>query len=138
MRVLCVAEKPQQARAVATILSQGSFATREGPSRYNKNFDFSYRISGNFERVTMTSVSGHVAEVDFPLNARRWHSCDPAHLFTSPVVREVNEQAKAVARNLELESRTATHLYIWTDCDREGESIGNDIAEICRKVNARI
>ena len=36
------------------------------------------------------------------------------------------------------EARTATHLMIWTDCDREGEFIGSMVAEVCRKANARI
>ncbi|KAJ2118805.1 DNA topoisomerase, partial [Coemansia sp. RSA 788] len=121
MRVLCVAEKPSQARAVVQILSNGSFGTRNGPSPFNKNFDFQYRVSGDFVQATMTSVAGHVTELDFPQNARRWNACDPVYLFTSPVIETVEERTKKVARNLELEARTATHLYIWTDCDREGE-----------------
>ncbi|KAJ2140759.1 DNA topoisomerase 3-alpha [Coemansia sp. RSA 564] len=138
MRVLCVAEKPSQARAVVQILSNGSFGTRNGPSPFNKNFDFQYRVSGDFVQATMTSVAGHVTELDFPQNARRWNACDPVYLFTSPVIETVEERTKKVARNLELEARTATHLYIWTDCDREGEGIGYEIAEICRKINSRI
>lgn len=27
---------------------------------------------------------------------------------------------------------------IWTDCDREGEHIGSEVAQICRKANPRI
>ncbi|KAJ2844602.1 DNA topoisomerase, partial [Coemansia brasiliensis] len=138
MRVLCVAEKPSQARSVVQILSSGSFTTRNGRSRYNKNFDFQYRISGTFVQTTMTSVAGHVTEINFPINVRRWQSCNPLCLFSSPIVESVEERTKDVANNLEFEARTATHLYIWTDCDREGESIGYEVAEICRKVNPRI
>ena len=29
-------------------------------------------------------------------------------------------------------------LFIWTDCDREGEAIGGDVADLCREVNPRI
>ena len=36
------------------------------------------------------------------------------------------------------EARTATHLMIWTDCDREGEFIGSMVAEVCRKANPNI
>jgi DNA topoisomerase-3 len=36
------------------------------------------------------------------------------------------------------EARKATHLVIWTDCDREGEHIGSEVAEVCRKANPRI
>jgi DNA topoisomerase-3 len=27
---------------------------------------------------------------------------------------------------------------IWTDCDREGENIGAEIAKVCRKANPNI
>lgn len=27
---------------------------------------------------------------------------------------------------------------IWTDCDREGEHIGSEVAQVCRKANPRI
>ncbi|KAJ2797966.1 DNA topoisomerase, partial [Coemansia helicoidea] len=129
MRILCVAEKPSQAKAVVQILSQGQSGTREGCSRYNKNYDFQYRVAGTFVQATMTSVLGHVVEIDFPQTMRRWQSCNPASLFSAPIVANT-EKSKDVARNIEREARTATHLYIWTDCDREGESIGSEIADI--------
>ncbi|KAJ2769003.1 DNA topoisomerase 3-alpha, partial [Coemansia nantahalensis] len=137
MRILCVAEKPSQAKAVVQILSQGQSGTREGCSRYNKNYDFQYRVAGTFVQATMTSVLGHVVEIDFPQTMRRWQSCNPASLFSAPIVANT-EKSKDVARNIEREARTATHLYIWTDCDREGESIGSEIADICRSTNPRI
>lgn len=36
------------------------------------------------------------------------------------------------------EARQATHLMIWTDCDREGEAIGHEIVQVCRKANPRL
>ena len=45
---------------------------------------------------------------------------------------------KAIAANLEREARGAQKLIIWIDCDREGEAIGKEIQDICRKVNPRI
>ncbi|KAJ2158532.1 DNA topoisomerase 3-alpha [Coemansia sp. RSA 552] len=138
MRILCVAEKPSQAKAVVQILGQGQHGARRGRSRYNMNYDFQYRVGGTFVEATMTSVAGHVTEIDFPQNMRRWQSCNPVALFGAPIVETVSDNSKDVARNLESEAQTATHLYVWTDCDREGEGIGNEIAEICRKVNARI
>ncbi|PIA13720.1 DNA topoisomerase 3-alpha [Coemansia reversa NRRL 1564] len=138
MRILCVAEKPSQAKAVVQILGQGRAVLRNGCSVYNKNFDFQYRVSGTFVSATMTSVMGHVTKIDFPLAMRRWSSCNPATLFTAPIVQDVEEKAKDIAKNIEREARSATHLYIWTDCDREGEGIGYEIAEISKSVNARI
>lgn len=48
------------------------------------------------------------------------------------------QDASDVKKNLEQESRRASHLIIWTDCDREGEHIGYEIANICRAVNGRL
>ncbi|KAI8319334.1 prokaryotic type I DNA topoisomerase [Martensiomyces pterosporus] len=138
MRILCVAEKPSQAKSIVQILSQGQFNTRNGRSKYNKNFDFQYRVSGSFVPATMTSVLGHVMEIDFPLSMRKWHSCNPVTLFTAPIVKGIIENVKDVAANVEQEARTATHLYIWTDCDREGEGIGSEVMALCRGVNPRI
>ena len=45
---------------------------------------------------------------------------------------------KEVALNLEAESRYSQHLVIWTDCDREGEHIGSEIASVCLKANPRL
>ena len=45
---------------------------------------------------------------------------------------------QGIARNLKQEARNATELMIWTDCDREGEHIGSEVAEVCRKVNPNI
>jgi DNA topoisomerase IA len=46
--------------------------------------------------------------------------------------------ATELVKNIEIRARGADVLMIWTDCDREGEHIGYEIAQVCRKVNARI
>ncbi|KAJ1725743.1 DNA topoisomerase 3-alpha [Coemansia erecta] len=138
MRILCVAEKPSQAKAVVQILSNSQSTMRNGPSQYNKNYDFQYRIAGAFVPATMTSVMGHLTDLDFNENMRRWQSCNPAELFTAELRRRVDEKLEKVAQNLRQEARSATHLYIWTDCDREGEAIGSEVAEVCRAGNRRI
>ena len=43
-----------------------------------------------------------------------------------------------LAKNLEREARSAAVLVIWTDCDQEGESIGAEVASICKKSNPNI
>lgn len=45
---------------------------------------------------------------------------------------------KAVADNIKSESRTADKIFIWTDCDREGEHIGWEVTEIARSGNRRL
>lgn len=36
-------------------------------------------------------------------------------------------------KTLELEARNCQYLIIWTDGDREGENIGFEIIEVCKK-----
>ncbi len=45
---------------------------------------------------------------------------------------------KAVAKNIEDEARHASALFIWTDCDLEGEHIGSEIRDAAVKGNNRI
>ncbi|TDL26071.1 prokaryotic type I DNA topoisomerase, partial [Rickenella mellea] len=136
MRVLCVAEKPSIARSVTQILSGGQFETRPSQNKYIKNFDFAYPQTNSL--FTVTSVSGHLTEHDFPSTHRAWHSCDPFVLFDAPVEKRVSADAKTIERNLINESRRAQMLMIWTDCDREGEHIGSEVASVCRRANPQI
>ncbi|KAJ1671889.1 DNA topoisomerase [Spiromyces aspiralis] len=138
MRVLCVAEKPSQARTLAQLLSRNQFRQRRGLNKYCNNFDFEYRLKGNLVPVTMTSVLGHVMEHDFDAEYRKWSVCDPCDLLAAPVLRSVPEKMHNVAQNVRDEARRATHLYIWTDCDREGEAIGAEVAQLAREANSRI
>ncbi|EJD53020.1 prokaryotic type I DNA topoisomerase [Auricularia subglabra TFB-10046 SS5] len=136
MKVLCVAEKPSIARSVTTILSGGQFETRATADKYTKNFDFIYRpLNANF---TVTAVRGHLKEHDFPSDYRKWSATDPFDLFDAPVESTVSKDGKFIERNLVAEARSADMLMIWTDCDREGEHIGAEIAEVCQKANRRI
>jgi DNA topoisomerase-3 len=45
---------------------------------------------------------------------------------------------KNIAKNIEEQARRARSLFIWTDCDREGEHIGSEIREVARKGNGRL
>jgi DNA topoisomerase-3 len=45
---------------------------------------------------------------------------------------------KIVASNIEEQARNSSILFIWTDCDREGEHIGTEIRDIALKVNPRM
>jgi uncharacterized membrane protein len=37
----------------------------------------------------MTSVSGHLMELDFEDQYRKWHSCQPVQLYDLPVYKKV-------------------------------------------------
>lgn len=43
-----------------------------------------------------------------------------------------------IERNLLNEARRADELMIWTDCDREGEHIGMEVANVCRRAKPNI
>jgi hypothetical protein len=87
IRVLSVAEKPSVAKSVAEILSRrsGGMQSRPGRSPYNRIFEFNYAIGGHPCHMLVTSVTGHLMELEFEERFRRWHSCDPADLFQAPV-----------------------------------------------------
>ncbi len=48
------------------------------------------------------------------------------------------QDKKAIASNIESQARQSQILFIWTDCDREGENIGTEIRDIALKVNPRL
>ncbi|ETW80507.1 hypothetical protein HETIRDRAFT_46055 [Heterobasidion irregulare TC 32-1] len=136
MKVLCVAEKPSIAKSVSQILSGGQYTTRNTTNKYIKNYDFDYpQARASF---TVTCVSGHLLSLDFGENHRKWNSCDPFALFDAPVVSTVAPDKKSIEQNLINEAKKAQQLMIWTDCDREGENIGAEIASICRKAQKHI
>ncbi|KAL1591152.1 hypothetical protein WHR41_00451 [Cladosporium halotolerans] len=139
-KVLCVAEKPSIAKAVANHLSGGTAQTRNVVNAtYNKNFLFPFNFPtwGQCD-VVMTSVSGHLISHDFEQRFKKWSSCDPSALFEANIESFVEDGKKGIAKNIETQARSAHFLYIWTDCDREGENIGTEIRDIACKGNSRL
>lgn len=150
--ILNVAEKPSIAKAISAILAQNS-NKRTGYSkyiyifpmfRYNPCYDFEYQMFQGHEifNMVVTSVSGHLFSCEFehPYNNKNWTAFNPVNLLTSAAsvsfkVSENNNSGKAIQRTLEREAKKCFRLIIWTDCDREGEAIGNEIVYICRKSN---
>lgn len=65
-----------------------------------------------------------------------WSSCSPDELFSAKVLENVSN--KDIAKCLQRESKHVNFLIIWTDCDREGEAIGWEIAQTCLKVNKNL
>lgn len=137
MKILCVAEKPSISKAVAKTLSGESTRTRQTKAKYIMNYDFRF----NFPQygmcdVTMTSVLGHLTNVDFP-PAFSWGKCPPGRLLDQAPISEVVSQ-RDVYNNIAREAKDANILMIWTDCDREGEFIGWEILQAARLTNANL
>ncbi|KAH7354441.1 DNA topoisomerase [Plectosphaerella cucumerina] len=139
-RVLCVAEKPSIAKAVAGHLAGGNPQTRETRDRFTKNytFDFNFGPPWNNSSVTMTAVRGHLTGVEPAPAFKKWQHPPPISLFTAEIVTSVPSDKKALADNIAQQAGYSSLLIIWTDCDREGEHIGKEIVDAARKGNARI
>ncbi|CAD6202203.1 unnamed protein product [Miscanthus lutarioriparius] len=138
IRVLNVAEKPSVAKAVAEILSHRSMQSRAGRSQYNRIFEFNYAINGRSCHMLVTSVTGHLMELEFDDRFRRWHSCDPAELFHAPVRKSVLQDKQPIKQTLEEEDRRCEWLVLWLDCDREGENISYEVIEVCTGANRHL
>jgi DNA topoisomerase III len=139
-KILCVAEKPAIAKAVAQHLAGGQLRTQAiNGNRYVKNYEFQFHFpSWGQCQVVMTSVLGHLTSLEFDQHYRQWKSCPPSALFEAPTQVTIDTDKKAIAKNIETQARYAQTLFIWTDCDREGEHIGTEVANEARKGNARI
>ncbi|KAK4106616.1 prokaryotic type I DNA topoisomerase [Parathielavia hyrcaniae] len=139
-RILCVAEKPSIAKAVAGHLSGGHYQTSNTRDKYIKNysFDFDFGQPWGHCSVTMTAVKGHLTAVEFPGDYKQWEYPPPDRLFDAPVLTVIPNDNKSIAKNIEDQARRASLLVIWTDCDREGEHIGSEIRDAARKGNAQI
>jgi len=110
-KVLSVAEKPSIAREISRILSNGQsqkvcsallfafrrrrieknfpFLQRNGISQYNHCFDFVCTVGNVTYDMVVTSVTGHLTEVNFPNAYRGWRTTDPVSLFQAPIEKIV-------------------------------------------------
>ncbi|KAI9881076.1 MAG: DNA topoisomerase [Pleopsidium flavum] len=86
----------------------------------------------------MTSVIGHLNALCFEQRYRNWHSCRPGELFDAPVIESVDPDKATIAENIKQQARYAKALFIWTDCDREGEHIGAEVRQQAIKGNSRL
>lgn len=88
--------------------------------------------------MKMTSVLGHMMELEFQEEYRKWSSCNPEDLFTAPVNKSVKKDMENVARTLAEEARKCSVLLLWLDCDLEGENIAFEVIKICTEANPRL
>ncbi|KAL8824412.1 MAG: hypothetical protein Q9191_005071 [Dirinaria sp. TL-2023a] len=140
-KILCVAEKPSIAKSVAQHLAGGNFNVRNVTgNNYVKNYEFDFSFGppwGNCS-VVVTSVLGHLTALEFHSQYRKWNSCQPGQLFEAPVITEIAQDKKAIADNIKKQARYSKALFIWTDCDREGEHIGSEVRQAAFEGNQRI
>jgi DNA topoisomerase-3 len=58
-------------------------------ARFNPIWEFGYTIQGTPCDMVFTSVAGHLMELDFTQQHKRWRSCNPLELYNAPVVKAV-------------------------------------------------
>ncbi|KAK5990002.1 DNA topoisomerase 3 [Cladobotryum mycophilum] len=140
MKVLCVAEKPSISKAVAGHLSGGNFQTHNTRNKFIKNYGFDFNFGQPWGQcsVTMTCVTGHLTNVEFTPEYKNWSHPPPETLFHAPILTNVHNDKKDIAKNLAEQAKFSRLLVIWTDCDREGEHIGQEIVDAAKKGNPAI
>jgi hypothetical protein len=58
---------------------------REGLSTFNKIYEFECNIFNQRCQMIMTSVSGHLLQLEFVGSYSNWQACSPMSLFDAPV-----------------------------------------------------
>lgn len=85
VRVLNVAEKNDAAKSIAAIMSRGACRRRDGRSVYNKIYEFDYNLFNQQCKMVMTSVSGHLLNLEFTGAYKSWYVinflCIPINVF---------------------------------------------------------
>jgi DNA topoisomerase-3 len=126
--------------------------------QYTKNYSFNFDFGppwGNCN-VVMTHVQGHLTTTEFGPECKSWQFPPPERLFDAPVYTTIDEvcvipilnhnleskiccqDKRAIASNITSQARGARALFIWTDCDREGEHIGTEVRTEALKGNRQL
>jgi DNA topoisomerase-3 len=60
---------------------------------YNRIYEFGYRLNNENVTMVVTSVTGHMQELEFQEPFNNWSMCDPAVLFdlNTPVAKSVGK-----------------------------------------------
>lgn len=133
-KCLIVAEKPSIAEAIAKAMAGGS-------ARSFKAATPVHSWSGSFLNrrcnFICTGVTGHVMDIDFPAAFRSWEDTDPRELFDAPTVDKPAGGGK-MKNHLIRNGSDIDILYLWLDCDREGENICFECINIIKRVNRKL
>eukprot|EP00927_Polykrikos_kofoidii_P056414 TRINITY_DN50530_c0_g1_i1.p1 TRINITY_DN50530_c0_g1~~TRINITY_DN50530_c0_g1_i1.p1 ORF type:complete len:861 (-),score=130.51 TRINITY_DN50530_c0_g1_i1:243-2825(-) len=120
--VLMVAEKPSIAQTLAEALcGKGHPSSRKGVSMPVHEYEGDFY--GQRAWFKVTSVAGHVYEVDFPPAMNNWDRTDPLELYAADIIKKESNEKAQIPRHLQKEAKGCSYLVLWLDCDREGENI---------------
>eukprot|EP01036_Dinobryon_divergens_P030670 gene30670-39948_t len=138
--ILSVAEKPSVAKELARVIPRNCVANRrQGFSPYNHIYDIeNCAFKNHFATMKITSVTGHMMDVDFDDAHKGWQSCQPIDLFDAPVEIVVKKESLEIKRTLVNEARQCNVLLLWLDGDLEGENIAYEVSKVCLEANPRL
>ncbi|KAI5147915.1 DNA topoisomerase III [Nematocida ausubeli] len=131
MRILNVAEKPSVAKSLADILSGGAARPTKGLNKYCSIFRFDGQVEGARCQMVFTSVLGHLYSLEFERKTS-WTEIDPSELFEDKLKWSIPSTMEGVFKTIKQLSTECDMLIIWTDCDREGENIGMQVANVVK------
>ena len=133
MHVLVVAEKPSMALSIAGFLAlEGTFTTRtDGVTPVH---ELQHRFQGRHACFRVTSVKGHVFNLDFEAKYNSW-DCAPRSLFSAGTVKVPSNGA--LVSHIRQEATGCEHLLLFLDCDREGENICFEVMHVALPVLKR-
>lgn len=140
--VLSVAEKPSVAKELSNIIGA---AFQSPPSRGHSYSPYNgvhviqrCQFRNQPASMNITSVTGHLKELEFVAPYRNWNSCQPSELLSAPITRTVKKENLNIERTLKEEAKKANVLLLWLDCDLEGENIAYEVIDVCTSSNPRI
>ncbi|CAJ0565816.1 unnamed protein product, partial [Mesorhabditis spiculigera] len=134
-RVLFVAESFGVAKTLGKMLSKGHLRHSVTPP-YSQ---FSMNFQGKPTQVSLTYIGGHLMKWDFSRELNNYWRMDKLkRLFDAPLRCVLHPAKQKMIDGLKEHAKNASTLVIWTDCDREGERIGDEIKIICRQGNPNI
>jgi DNA topoisomerase-1 len=132
MSTLVICEKQNAAKRIADILSKGKARSEF----YHKVPVYNFPFNG--EEFFIIGLRGHILELDYPEEFRRWHRIKPRELTHIAPEKKVAAGAKNIVYALKDLARMNQKIIIATDFDREGELIGVEGLDIVRDVNPQI
>lgn len=88
--------------------------------------------------MLVTSVVGHMMDVDFTGAAKSWGNFPLRDLFSAQISKSVKSSLEPVKNNIKALMNRCDTLVLWLDCDREGENIGFEVIQIAQEVRPHI
>ncbi|KRH91719.1 DNA topoisomerase III alpha, partial [Pseudoloma neurophilia] len=132
MNYLHIAEKPSIAKTISHLLSNNVQKVHT-LYKFTPVYTFNYKSANH----AFTSVLGHIFTQEFT-DKRKWTEFNPIELFEKEIQQYIKSDFQNLKNNLIKQAKLATKVIIWTDCDREGEYIANEIKEILEPLRKEI